>query len=1052
MNRMQVRWSAVSGILLLAVMAVSADAEATERVFEAEQWSSPSDAWITNRDTDDHWNLWSQDKGANHWGGGIVLRSPTVRADRSSPEEGAPPLHTHLSGIDPGVYSVFINRTGRLLAWSLDGRQWQPTSPGSETALGVFVIDQGTFDLWVDDRYANSTNIGPGYYDYVRLVPFTPPLLSHFTAYRLSDGQVQLSWISDRPVPTGTLEVADGQDFQTMITSPEKNLRNHRVTIASRPAGERLAIRLQVPLGPDYAWTSPVYDVQVPELPKKDRARRMEIPLATASALYPERPIIAGVPLPAGALWSEQDASLRDEQGPVPAQVSVASRRPDGSIKWLLIRALPNSGQGLRVCLGGEPGGDASPTFKIVENSNRPTVDNGWRWSWDPAGPGLFDTVTSADGTLLIESADQADIRLTDADGQVYRPATAEQVVFEETGPVRTVLRMEGPFVDDAGKRRFRYKLRYFLTADSSLVRVQLTLINDAESDFARLRSLSVRVSPAGQEPLVGQLAGGEAGRVDQDFALRQVDDRKIRITHQGQSETQAGRSPGWAIVQRGDRQLAVSVRDFWQTWPKGLALRSDGLEVQLLPTLAGDEYQPRDLGDWARRTFWFDNGCYVLRRGQAVRFEMNLRFGRPGDLDRFGGPQAWAEKVDSLPYASADAAFMCAGGVFGPVACAREDGHDAYERMVARNVDKLLAVREGNRAYGWANFGDWFGERGYNWGNSEYDLGWAMAVQFARSGNWRYFEIGEDMVRHSTTIDTIHVPLSPRMPGRLWTHSIGHVGAGVTPRQAGLPDNALEKWLEGYYNEHFYRGAIDTGGHIYQEGNFIYYFMTGDRDVLAAGELVAGAQAAYFTPGFDFGIERAAGWPLSVAVAAYEATGNPYYLNAARIYVEKILARQDPDGGGWLMPQHPSECDGKAGVGGKAFATGVLLYALMRYDLVEPRDDVKTAIIQACGWLVTEMWNEEKQGFRYKTGCDYYRDNADTGTTMSLCSAGLAYGWRLSGDERFAEILRKSMIRICDFTGDNGKQVAQVTRQSAYALPVLAQVADGDRTQPDAP
>ena len=37
-------------------------------------------------------------------------------------------------------------------------------------------------------------------------------------------------------------------------------------------------------------------------------------------------------------------------------------------------------------------------------------------------------------------------------------------------------------------------------------------------------------------------------------------------------------------------------------------------------------------------------------------------------------------------------------------------------------------------------------------------------------------------------------------------------------------------------------------------------------------------------TVNFRFGIERAAGWPLINVMAAYEATGNPYYLNGAKL------------------------------------------------------------------------------------------------------------------------------------------------------------------------
>jgi hypothetical protein len=120
-----------------------------------------------------------------------------------------------------------------------------------------------------------------------------------------------------------------------------------------------------------------------------------------------------------------------------------------------------------------------------------------------------------------------------------------------------------------------------------------------------------------------------------------------------------------------------------------------------------------------------------------------------------------------------------------------------------------------------------------------------------------------------------------------------------------------------------------------------------------------------------------------------------------------------------------------------------------MRYDLIEPRGDVKDAIVRACRWLVEQAWNAKKRGFRYKTGCDHYIDNADTGTSQAMCAPGLAYGWQLSGDPRFAGVLRACIRNITGQTGDIGKQCTMLIRQSAYALPVVQQV-DPKDAKPD--
>jgi hypothetical protein len=317
------------------------------------------------------------------------------------------------------------------------------------------------------------------------------------------------------------------------------------------------------------------------------------------------------------------------------------------------------------------------------------------------------------------------------------------------------------------------------------------------------------------------------------------------------------------------------------------------------------------------------------------------------------------------------------------------------------------------------------------------------MALEFVRTGRWDYFKTGLQMARHYATIDTVHIPWASRFRGRVYAHTTGHVGACIDP-PAELQNSKWHDWMKRYH--FFYKGAIDSAGHIYQEGNFAYYLLTGDLDFREAGESVVTAQAAWLTPRFDFRIERSAGWPLINAIAAYETTVNPFYLNAARIYVQRVLETQSDITGSWLLPQDPSECNHpRPHFGSKSFATGVLLYALMRYDLIEPRDDVRQSIVRACRWLVEQAWNARKRGFRYKTGCDHYIDNADSGASQAMCVPGLAYGWQLSRDPRFMEVLRVCMENIAGQTGDIGKQATMLIRQSAYALPVLEQ-ADNSR------
>ena len=143
-------------LVTLVVVARLASAQDT-LTFEAEDWTTPKDAWEKDKHPADKWSLWSTDSNAkSKWSGGVVLQSPPVMKDRERPEDGAPPLHTHITGIQPGKYEIEI-KMGRALAISRDGTKWEKIEKGY---LGIFDITDGTFDLWVDDRYACESSPG----------------------------------------------------------------------------------------------------------------------------------------------------------------------------------------------------------------------------------------------------------------------------------------------------------------------------------------------------------------------------------------------------------------------------------------------------------------------------------------------------------------------------------------------------------------------------------------------------------------------------------------------------------------------------------------------------------------------------------------------------------------------------------------------------------------------------------------------------------------------------------------------------------------------------
>ncbi len=158
----------------LALFANVLLADGSKLRFEAEDVTVTQDAWAVNRSNVAKWNLWSTDQDADKkWSEGVVLQSPRVLKDRGNPEDGAPPLHSIVEGIPAGGYYVEIGGVGRPMGISLDGVTWRKIDGASRTLGPLQIKDR--FEIWIDDRYASTTNPGSCYYDYLEFTPLPDP-------------------------------------------------------------------------------------------------------------------------------------------------------------------------------------------------------------------------------------------------------------------------------------------------------------------------------------------------------------------------------------------------------------------------------------------------------------------------------------------------------------------------------------------------------------------------------------------------------------------------------------------------------------------------------------------------------------------------------------------------------------------------------------------------------------------------------------------------------------------------------------------------------------
>jgi len=584
-------------------------------------------------------------------------------------------------------------------------------------------------------------------------------------------------------------------------------------------------------------------------------------------------------------------------------------------------------------------------------------------------------------------------LSLRDMSDKEYR-FSLDRFVVEEQGALRTCLKAAGSFVADDGTQLFACEARLHLFPGLPFVRAQITIINDASaSEFTTIRSVAWKLPALKGAP---------------QFVRQHTDN---------QYESSDGGGKRWNAPVG-----SVWVRDFWQNYPKDVEVDDSGTTIWLFPKLKSNEF------DWAKGTvdehrlfFWFDNGGYKLRQGMSKTHEVWV------------ATDGSTPQLDRPLFAAASPEWYAATKALGEFAVRNPDKPliHQYDTQVRKAFEGYLRNRETNREFGMLNFGDWWGERVINWGNIEYDTQHAFFLQFARSGDVDFFRAGEEAEIHNRDIDTVHVHADRSRVGRVYAHCIGHVGNYLEKSPLPGPN-------QGTPGGHF------TVSHTWCEGHVDHYFLTGDRRSLETAVKIADNYGTYETTNYDFTNCRIPGWHLILTMAVYRATGDEFYLNAARIIVERVLERQTfapalgTAGGGWrrmLVPGH-CLCEPRH-YGNAGFMVGVLLTGLKLYHQETQDPRVARSIIAAAKFLVDDMWVENVRGFRY-TSCP--KSSAGTWSNLLLFD-GIAYGYRLSKDKTLARVMVLGAPPAIAGLDSMGKSLSYEIRVAPHYLQLLQEL-----------
>jgi len=741
--------------------------------------------------------------------------------------------------------------------------------------------------------------------------------------------------------------------------------------------------------------------------------KELSITVRETAGLGTLRPVTGGVPIAEGA--APEGVAFRllaEDKNSVPLQTSVLGRWKDGSARWVLLdfQCKPQpGGERVYTLAWGEDSGPSEPA-----QSDAPEVVVCQTADDRPGLASCNVTVSLAEGALLrISDCLDVAFSLTDAEGQVCE-AVVEAAEVETAGKLRSTLSVVGAFRTPAGGRVFQFRLRASVYAGLSLIRLEPLIVVDAdEGILQRIRELKLTLGP--RNPAGSVRIGGEPGWNGKaeagEVRLLQTDDQHYRFEG---AEGAGGQAPGWAELSDGDGKgmLAMALRAFWAQWPKSIEASPKGLSIGLFPRFREGDFAHME--PWYKHQYLFGGDCYRLRTGQARRWDIWL------DLAGDGASVAKAADAPLVP--AADPAQAIATGVWGAIAPAGTPAMAAYDPWADKLFEAYCRSIETQRDYGAMNWGDWFGERYVNWGNHEYDTTRQILMQFARTGDPKYFYVADAAAHHSAEVDTIHhvnADLAnyfsdhwsrkgfPPRKGMVHEHTVGHVSGFYSPET--IRELFVEKGVGSSKNPYLCMDPFNLG-HLWTQGTARHYFLTGDPFLKETVALIADNLAQLVEDGeYDFAIGdahcgRTFGWPLLALAGAYDIGLNERYLNAMKALADRILPRQDPVCGGWLYKLYPGHClcTTQKHVGMAGFITSVLINGLSEYYLMTGDERLRDALDRAVTFLDNDTWREGWRDWRY-TSCPASSKMNQPGVTILAHVNGV----RIAGNPEHLRVLR---------------------------------------------
>ena len=352
-----------------------------------------------------------------------------------------------------------------------------------------------------------------------------------------------------------------------------------------------------------------------------------------------------GVPWPQGEIKKGQGFLLTNQvNDTLPVQTWPLAYWPDGSLKWIGFSTVADKNTSSVNILPGASVPNKN-RIKITVSENHVSVETGKFYCSIPkSGNYLFDTL-SVDSHIVGNRGSLECILLDNPGDNPYKSTpgkkytgNTELVTVEQNGPLRSVIRIQGKFVEDNGTRKFLpFDIRMYFYAGSESVRIVNTILYDGNEKKDFIKGLAIifsvpmheqlqnrHVRFAGESPGIwaepvkpltnrAGMLNGKRSYPDQLTGIRVANTEEIQQNQrdliknmpfwndyklmQNNSngfsiQKRTNSSSAWVDVNSGKRAgglaflgdvtggIAVGLKDFWQSYPSALEIKNAAAEI----------------------------------------------------------------------------------------------------------------------------------------------------------------------------------------------------------------------------------------------------------------------------------------------------------------------------------------------------------------------------------------------------------------------------------------------------------------------------------------